>query len=142
LKQRIGCSHNPERCRDVFEFIRRLPRVILNARDSEPFSRLFTVDHDFRNYGRRHDRSRDALRSRYAQAWLNTPPGVRHKTSVDTVRSLGPGVALVDGEVLVGVPNAPEGETRRYYYAAVVVLRDGEWLFDAFRVTPQQIPPC
>lgn len=112
-----------------------------NARDAEPFSRLFTLDHDFRIYGRRHDRSREALRDRYAQAWLKTPPAIRHKTSVGTVRALAPGVALVDGEVLVGEANAPESETRRYYYAAVIVLRDGEWLFDAFRVTPQPIAP-
>ena len=111
-----------------------------NSRDAEPFSRLFTVDHDFRIYGRRHDRGREALRDRYAQAWPETPRGVRHKSSVDTVRALGAGVALVDGEVLVGEPDALESETRRYYYAAVVVLRDGEWLFDAFRVTPQPIP--
>ena len=57
------------------------------------------------------------------------------------MRPIGPDVALVDGEVLVDELNAPEGETRRYFYAAVVVLHDGEWLFDAFRITPQPISP-
>ena len=101
-----------------------------NSRDAERFSRLFTVDHDFRIYGQRHHRSREALRDRYAQAWPETPRSVRHKSSVDTVRTLGAGVALVDGEVL------SESPTRR----RAVVLRNGEWLFDAFRVTPQPIP--
>ena len=79
-----------------------------NSRDAERFSRLFTVDHDFRIYGQRHHRSREALRDRYAQAWPETPRSVRHKSSVDTVRTLGAGVALVDGEVLVGEPDTPE----------------------------------
>jgi uncharacterized protein (TIGR02246 family) len=112
-----------------------------NARDAEPFSRLFTVDVDFRIYERRHDRSREEVRRRYAQAWPQVPPGIRHQTSVDTIRPLAPGVALVDGEVLVGELGAVESETRRYHYAAVVVLRDGEWLFDAFRVTQRPTTP-
>jgi uncharacterized protein (TIGR02246 family) len=107
-----------------------------NSRDAGSFSRLFTIDHDFRIYGRRNDRDREALRDHYAQAWSETPLGVHHKSSVDTVRMLGAGIALVDGEVLVGEPDAPASHMRRYYYAAVVVLRDGEWLFDAFRVWP------
>ena len=139
----LGLAETEVRNKDVEQKVQALIVELdarWNSRDAERFSRLFTVDHDFRIYGQRHHRSREALRDRYAQAWRETPRGVRHKSSVDTVRTLGAGVTLVDGEVLVGEPDAPESETRRYYYAAVVVLRDGEWLFDAFRVTPQPIP--
>jgi uncharacterized protein (TIGR02246 family) len=112
-----------------------------NARDAEPFSRLFTADADFRIYGRRHDRSRDEVRRRYEQSWPRVPPGIRHQTSVGTVRPLAPGVALLDGEVAVGEPDASASERRLYHYTAVAVLRDGEWLFDAFRVADRPPPP-
>lgn len=107
----LGLAETEVGNKDVEQKV-QAPIVELDARwnsgDAERFSRLFTVDHDFRIYGQRHHRSREALRDRYAQAWPETPRSVRHKSSVDTVRTLGAGVALVDGEVLVGEPDTPE----------------------------------
>jgi uncharacterized protein (TIGR02246 family) len=111
-----------------------------NARDADAMSRLFTPDVDFRIYGTRHHRSREELRHHYAQRFLNVHPDVRHATTLSTVRWLGPRLALLDGEVVVGKPGAPEAETRRYDYTAVALQQDGAWLFDAFRVAVQTKP--
>jgi uncharacterized protein (TIGR02246 family) len=111
-----------------------------NARDADSMSRLFTPDVDFRIYGTRHHRSREEFRSHYAQSFPRVQPEVRHATTLNTVRLLGPGLALLDGEVVVGKPGAPEAETRRYYYTAVALQQNGAWLFDAFRVALQTKP--
>lgn len=107
-----------------------------NARDADSMSRLFAADADFRIYGSRHHRSREEFRHHYAQSF----PGVRHATTLSSVRLLGPGAALLDGEVVVGKLGAPEAETRRYYYTAVALRQNGSWLFDAFRVALQTRP--
>lgn len=111
-----------------------------NARDADSMSRLFTGDVDFRIYGARHHRSREELRQHYAQSFLRVPPDVRHATTLTTVRLLGPGLALVDGEVVVGKPGAPAAETRRYSYTAVALQQNRAWLFDAFRVVSRTTP--
>jgi uncharacterized protein (TIGR02246 family) len=111
-----------------------------NGRDADSMSLLFTPDVDFRIWGTRHHRSREEFRSHYEQAFSRISPDVRHATILDTVRLLGPGLALLDGEVVVGELGAPEEEMRRYYYSAVAVQRDGAWLFDAFRVALQTKP--
>jgi uncharacterized protein (TIGR02246 family) len=111
-----------------------------NARDADLMSRLFTSDVDFRIYGTRHHRSREELRHHYAQSFPRVPSEVRHATTVSTVRSLGVGLALLDGEVLVGKPGSAEAEIRRYYYTAVAIQRNGVWLFDVFRVAVQARP--
>ena len=103
-------------------------------------SRLFTRDVDFRIYGTRHHRSREEFRHHYAQSFPRVPSDVRHATTLSTVRVLGPGLALLDGEVVVGTPGAPEAEIRRYHYTAVALQRNGAWLFDAFRVALQTKP--
>ena len=108
-----------------------------NARDADSMSRLFTADVDFRIYGTRHHRSRDEFRNHYAKSFAGVEPDVRHATTLNTVRLLGPGLALMDGEVVVGKPGAPEAETRRYYYTAVALRQNDAWLFDAFRVAVQ-----
>jgi uncharacterized protein (TIGR02246 family) len=108
-----------------------------NARDADSMSRLFTPDVDFRIYGTRHHRSREEFRRHYAQAFARVSPDVRHATTLGTVRTLAPGLALLDGEVVVAKPGAPEAETRRFHYSAVALKLDGAWLFDAFRVAPQ-----
>jgi len=111
-----------------------------NARDADSMSRLFTPDVDFRIYGTRHHRSREEFRHHYAQSFPRVASDIRHATSLSTVRLLGPGLALLDGEVVVGKPGAPETETRRYYYTAVALQQNGGWLFDAFRVALQTKP--
>jgi uncharacterized protein (TIGR02246 family) len=111
-----------------------------NGRNADSMSLLFTPDVDFRIWGTRHHRSREEFRSHYEQAFSRISPDVRHATTLETVRLLGPGVALLDGEVVVGVPEAPEEEMRRYYYSAVAIQQDGAWLFDAFRVALQTKP--
>jgi uncharacterized protein (TIGR02246 family) len=111
-----------------------------NARDADSMSLLFTPEVDFRIYGTRHHRSREEFRHHYAQSFPRVQPDVRHTTTLSTVRLLGPGLALLDGEVVVGKPGAPEAETRRYYYTAVALQQNGAWLFDAFRVALQTKP--
>jgi uncharacterized protein (TIGR02246 family) len=108
-----------------------------NARDADSMSRLFTSDVDFRIYGTRHHRSREEFRSHYATAFSRIAPDVRHATSLNSVRLLAPGVALLDGEVVVNKMGAPDAEARRFDYAAVAIHRDGAWMFDAFRVAAQ-----
>lgn len=111
-----------------------------NARDADAMSLLFTPDVDFRIWGTRHHRSREEFRRHYAQAFTRVAPEVRHATTLGTVRLLAPGLALMDGEVIVSKPGAPEAETRRFHYSAVALKRDGAWLFDAFRVALQARP--
>jgi uncharacterized protein (TIGR02246 family) len=108
-----------------------------NARDAESMSRLFTTSVDFRIYGARHHRSREEFRSHYAAAFARIAPDVRHATKLTTVRLLAPGVALLDGEVVVSKVGDPEAEARRFDYSAVAINLDGAWLFDTFRVAPQ-----
>jgi hypothetical protein len=50
---------------------------------------------------------------------------------------LAPGVALLDGEVVVKKVGTPDAEGRRFDYSAVAIHRDGAWMFDAFRVAAQ-----
>jgi uncharacterized protein (TIGR02246 family) len=107
---------------------------------ADAMSRLFTPDVDFRIYRTRHHRSREEFRQHYAQSFLKVQPDVRHATTLSTVLWLGPGLALLDGEVVVGKPGAPEAETRRYDYTALARQQNGAWLFDAFCVTVQTRP--
>src|SRR5262245_16155090 len=111
-----------------------------NARDAGSMSQLFTLDVDFRIYGTRHHRSREEIRRHYAQAFSKLSAEIRHATTLTTVRLLAPGLTLLDGEVVVGKPGAPEGEMRYYYYSAVALKQDGAWLFHTFRVALQTRP--
>ena len=134
-----------------------------NSRDAERFSRLFTVDHDFRIYGQRHHRSREALRDRYAQAWpelrelaeLLADPvttSLEGKSAFPETHplSLGSGRRAAFATRAASTRCERSALAWRWWMARfwsesptrrrAVVLRNGEWLFDAFRVTPQPIP--
>jgi uncharacterized protein (TIGR02246 family) len=106
-----------------------------NARDASAMSKLFAANVDFRIYGTRHYRSREEFRLHYEEAFSKrVPADVRHATSLQTIRNLAAGIAVLDGEVIVGKPDAPDSDMRYFYYTALVVKRDGGWEFDTFRV--------
>jgi uncharacterized protein (TIGR02246 family) len=107
-----------------------------NARDADGMSKLFAPDVDFRIYGTTRYQSRDEFRLHYEEAFSKrVPADVRHTTSLETVRIVAAGVAVLDGEVEVGKPGGAALEMRHFYYTALATKRDGSsWVFDTFRV--------
>jgi uncharacterized protein (TIGR02246 family) len=106
-----------------------------NARDADGMSKLFAFDIDFRIYGTSRYRSRDEFRLHYEEAFsTRAPSDVRHTTSLETVRIVAAGMAVLDGEVEVGELGAAASEMRHFYYTALATKRDGSWVFDTFRV--------
>jgi uncharacterized protein (TIGR02246 family) len=114
-----------------------------NARDADGMSKLFAPDVDFRIYGTSRYQSRDEFRLHYEEAFsLRVPADVRHRTSLETVRMVAAGVAVLDGEVEVGKLGAAASEMRRFYYTALATKRDGSsWVFDTFRVAQKSNAP-
>ncbi len=112
-----------------------------NARDADAMSKLFAPDVDFRIYGTTQYRSRDEFRLHYQEAFATrVPADMRHATSLETVRIVASGMAVLDGEVEVGKPGAPASELRHFYYTALAIYRDGSWVFDTFRVAQKSGP--
>jgi uncharacterized protein (TIGR02246 family) len=134
-------ARSPARASDVDAELKELIIELdsrWNARDAEGMSKLFAPHVDFRIYGSNQYRSRDEFRLHYEEAFsTRVPADVRHTTSLQSIRVLASGVAVLDGEVEVGKPGAAQSDLRQFYYTAVVTKEGGTWVFDTFRVAPK-----
>lgn len=112
--------------------LREVVRLYVNARearDPAAIGALFTADADQLVSSGEWRRGRDVLVKGTLASSAQT--GGTRSITVETVRMLGPGVALVDGRYEIS--GLAGGATRRMWSSFVMVRQDGAWRISAIR---------
>jgi len=124
------------------EAVRRLWSTldaIWNERDAERFSELFTTDASWVFVDRGDSMvGRTAIHARFAEQFPALAPELRHRTTVRTVRAVGPDVRAVDAEVEI-LRDGPGGSVeptvlRRFAVTAVMPRTQDGWRIAVLRV--------
>ena len=98
-------------------------------KDAAALTALYTPDGHNRILGTPIDlRGQEAIRAFFTQSFAKREPGLRHRTVVEEVQQIAPGIAAVDGSVYL---EAVDGEkvtlVRKFSMNAVVVKEGGAW---------------
>jgi uncharacterized protein (TIGR02246 family) len=104
------------------EFVRAF-----NANEAEPLAALFTDDAQIVDEHGQTFVGREAIRKRFAQSFKN-PGGAVLSIRVDTIRFLGPDLALERGIATIGPAEPPDAPGETGPYTVVHVKRGGKWL--------------
>lgn len=114
-----------------------------NRKDAVALSRLFTEDaHNWMVGSEMNLRGRDAIAAYFTANFAQRGPGLRHRTVVNELQLVAPGVVVADGEVFV--ERVAEGEAprllRRFTMNSVAVNGPDGWRLRINRVHPQPLP--
>lgn len=110
-----------------------------NARDAEGFSNLFSDEarFGFVNRGEWMDGRAEILRS-FLVRFPTITPEIRHQSTTHEVRSIAPGVTMVDGAVRI-LRTGPDERTEpdvilTFHFFAVMLQTEDGWRIDELRV--------
>lgn len=110
-----------------------------NARDAQAFSRHFAEDVSFRFVRRGQSLDgRATLLEHFGEQFPRYAPELRHRTRIDAVRGVAPGVSTAEGEVRIVRPAAdveePPVVLRTFAIFAVMSASGEAWTIRALRV--------
>jgi uncharacterized protein (TIGR02246 family) len=79
-------------------------------------------------------RGREAIAALLGEQWAGPLGGTRAAMTLQAIRPLGPGVALVDADMQITHGRRPAGEPGLHMHVVfVAALHDGAWWFEAVR---------
>lgn len=110
-----------------------------NRRDAAALAALFEADADFQWPAGELLPGRERIREHFAGVvFTQTPPAMRHLTTLRRLRFPAPDTAIGDGTIEVARENAAAGEKPHFYalFTSVGRKRDGRWLIAAVRLFP------
>ncbi len=101
-----------------------------NARDADGLARLFTPDADVEIRSDSVQRMRGpAVRDRYRAMLAQAPAALRHRSAVDELHLVAPGVVMADGRAWIerAAPDSSRAPLRAYTTKTLLVRGPGGW---------------
>lgn len=110
-----------------------------NARDAQAFSRLYAEDASFTFVQRGESlNGRSTIFEHFSERFPRFAPDLRHRTRIDAIQPIGPGVFTADGNVEIlrvsDVGDEPPEVLRTFAIFAVMGVHDDEWSIRALRI--------
>lgn len=109
-----------------------------NSRDAKTIAAEFTTDAEFIDELGQVTRGRDAIERHFASVFAEAPEA-KIKVMVETVRVIGPNIAVEEGTTEASASADAPGDTSRY--VALHVLQEGKWLIAHVRDFPAESEP-
>ena len=106
-----------------------------NAGDGPAFGEPFASDADFVNIRAEHFRGREAIANGHSAIFRTIYAGSRNRLTVDSLRLLRPGVALVHVTAVLDVPSGPLAGRHTALFSAVLTQGSSGWEIASFHNT-------
>jgi uncharacterized protein (TIGR02246 family) len=108
-------------------------------RDAQALAALYTDDADGISAMGETVSGRMAIEENFTKRFEDLPESAQNESEVIALRFIRPTIAIVDGAWAVS--GLPEGVPAAGLWTAVVVKKDGEWLYTAARSRIPMVPP-
>jgi len=106
-----------------------------NAGDGAAFGGPFASDADFVNIRAEHFRGREAIANGHSAIFRTIYVGSRNRLTVDSLRLLRPGVALVHVAAVLDAPTGPLAGRHTALFSAVLTKGSSGWEIASFHNT-------
>ena len=106
-----------------------------NAGDGPAFGEPFASDADFVNIRAEHFRGREAIANGHSAIFRTIYAGSSNRLTVDSLRLLRPGVALVHVTAVLDVPSGPLAGRHTALFSAVLTQGSSGWEIASFHNT-------
>jgi uncharacterized protein (TIGR02246 family) len=106
-----------------------------NAGDGAAFGEPFASDADFVNIRAEHFRGREAIANGHSAIFRTIYAGSSNRLTVDSLRLLRPGVALVHVTAVLDAPSGPLAGRHTALFSAVLTQGSSGWEIASFHNT-------
>ena len=106
-----------------------------NASDGPAFGEPFASDADFVNIRAEHFRGREAIANGHSAIFRTIYAGSSNRLTVDSLRLLRPGVALVHVTAVLDAPSGPLAGRHTALFSAVLTQGSSGWEIASFHNT-------
>ena len=109
-----------------------------NRRDAAAFSKIFLEDADFQWHNGALLKNREEIRQYFTNEFKSMPKELRHITTFQRLRLLGPDIAIGDGTVVIAREGAADNEKpfMKVLLTCVGKKVNGRWRIAAVRLIP------
>lgn len=112
-----------------------------NAGDGAAFGAPMAEDADFVTIRAEHFRGRQAIVAGHSAVFRSIYAGSKNHFSVDSMRMLREGVALIHVRAVLEAPTGPLAGRHEAMFSAVLLQESGAWLIASFHNTLAPAPP-